>query len=163
MDVLMKAIPVNITKANAIVAKWHRHAKPTQGGLFAVGMGVRGQLVGVAIVGRPVARMLDDGVTCEITRLCVVDGHSHLHVCSNIYGRCIRVARELGWERIITYTLESEPGTSLRASGFTVAAAVRAEATWSTPSRIRVQTVVTLFGDEEKRNAGAKTRWERVL
>jgi N-acetylglutamate synthase-like GNAT family acetyltransferase len=159
----MRAVPLSITKANAHVAKHHRHNKPTQGGLFAVGVAVRGETVGVAIVGRPVARMLDDGETCEVVRLCVSDGVSHLHVCSNLYGRCIRIAREMGYRKVITYTLEEESGASLRAAGFAPVSHVRAAATWSVPSRPRTQTVRTLFGDEQQRPTGPKTRWERTL
>jgi N-acetylglutamate synthase-like GNAT family acetyltransferase len=159
----MKAFPTNITKANAFVMAHHRHCRPTQGGLFAVAVGVRGEVVGVAIVGRPIARKLDDGETCEITRLCVLDGVSHLHACSNLYGRCVRIAREMGYSRVLTYTLEHESGTSLKAAGFTAVAAVDAAVSWSVPSRPRVQTIKTLFGDIEKRPSGPKVRWERSL
>jgi hypothetical protein len=157
------AVPLSVQDANKVVAKWHRHSRPVLSGLFAVGASVRGELVGVAIVGRPVARMLQDGATCEVTRLCVVDGVSGLHVCSSLYGRCLRIARELGYRRVVTYTLASESGASCRAAGFVAVAQLAARPTWDTPSRRREQVSRTLFGDEEKRPTGPKVRWERSL
>lgn len=156
----MKPFPLNITKANAYVAKHHRHSMPVLGAYFAVGIQREGVPCGVAIVGRPKARMLDDGVTVEVLRVCT-DGT--LHACSNLYGRCCRVARELGYERIVTYTLASEPGASLRAAGFVKVADLPARKSWSTPSRPRTDTTVTLFGSEAKRDPGPKSRWERRL
>lgn len=156
----MRPFPLNITKANAYVAKRHRHSKPVQGAYFAVGVQRGGEPCGVAIVGRPIARNNDDGLTVEILRVCT-DGT--LHACSNLYGRCCRVARELGYQRILTYTLASEPGTSLRAAGFTVAAQVAAAKSWSVPSRPRADVIRSLFGDEAKRDTGPKVRWERKL
>lgn len=155
----MKPYPLNITKANAYVAKHHRHSRKVQGAYFAVGVQRYGDLCGVAIVGRPIARNNDDGKTVEILRVCT-DGT--LHACSNLYGRCCRVARELGYERILTYTLASEPGTSLRAAGFAIAAQVAAD-TWNRRGRSRTETVKTLFGDEAKRDTGPKVRWERMI
>lgn len=73
-------------------------------------------MVGVAICGRPVSRHLDDGVTCEINRVCT-DGTRN--ACSMLYGACCRVAKEMGYEKVITYILESENGASLKASNFT--------------------------------------------
>ena len=159
----MKGVPLSITKANVHVARHHRHNKPVKSALFAVGVAVRGKTVGVAIVGRPSARPLDTGENCEIVRLCVEDGVSELHVCSHLYGRCIRAARELGYSMILTYTLASESGASLRAAGFTRAAELKARPTWDTPSRRREQVTRTLFGDVEKRPTGPKVRWERTL
>ena len=75
-----------------------------------------GQLVGVAIVGRPVSRYLDDGMTLEVNRLCSI---GEKNVCSFLYGAAARAARALGYRKIITYTLDSEPGTTLHAAGWT--------------------------------------------
>lgn len=139
------------------VARHHRHNKPPVGALFAIGARVGAELVGVAIVGRPIARRLDDGRTCEVTRLCT-DGTRN--ACSMLYGAAARAAKAIGYGKIITYTLKSEPGTSLRASGWTVAAEVDGAATWSVPSRPRMQT--NLFG-EAQRPTGDKLRWEKTL
>ena len=159
----MRAVPLNLTKANAVVARWHRHNRPTRGGYFAVGVEVKGVLAGVAIVGRPVARMLDDGETVEVTRLCVLDGYGGLHLCSHLYGRCCRVARELGYSKVVTYTLAEESGASLKAAGFARVAELAARPSWSCPSRPRSDSTASLFGAEPKRPAGPKVRWDRLL
>ena len=150
-------LPVTISKARHFVAKHHRHNKPPQGGLFAVGVESNGELVGVAIIGRPIARNLDDGKTCEVVRLCTT---GEANTCSMLYGAAARAAKALGWKRIITYILESEPGTSLRAAGWNKEKAVAAEASWSRPSRPRMQT--NLFG-EDQRPPCAKVRYARIL
>jgi len=139
------------------VARTHRHNKPPQGGLFAVGANLNGALIGVAIVGRPVARMLDDGRTCEVTRCCT---NGTANACSLLYGAVVRASKSLGYRRIITYTLASEPGTSLRASGWTVDAEITGEESWSRASRPRMQT--NLFG-EAQRPPDDKIRWVRLL
>ena len=149
--------PVSITEANRLIRLWHRHNGPVVSGLFAAAVERRGVVCGVAIVGRPVARGLQDGLTCEVTRL-ATDGT--LHACSCLYGVCCRVAKELGWRKIVTYTLATEPGTSLRAAGFERAAELTARPAWDTPARTRAQT--DLFG-QERRPPGAKVRWERQL
>lgn len=73
-------------------------------------------IVGVAICGRPVSRHLDDGMTLEINRLCT---NGHRNACSKLYGACARIAKEMGYKKIVTYILESEHGASLKASNFT--------------------------------------------
>jgi hypothetical protein len=153
----LSLVPCTISAAKHFVAKLHRHNKPPQGGLFAVGAACGGELVAVAIIGRPVARNLDDGKTCEVIRLCT-DGSKN--ACSILYGAAARAAKALGWQRIVTYILASEPGTSLRAAGWMLEKEVPAEASWSRPSRPRMQT--DLFG-EEQRPACGKQRWARIL
>lgn len=108
--------PIHIKAANEYVAAHHRHNIPTVGGKFAVSCYDGDRLCGVAICGRPVSRCLDDGLTLEIYRNCT-DGTRN--ACSKLYGACVRVAASMGYHKIITYTLESEPGASLLASGFT--------------------------------------------
>lgn len=145
--------PITLKAARRVVGEWHRHNKPPVGGLFAVSCVEAGELVGVAIVGRPIARLLDDGVTAEITRVAT---NGTRNACSMLYGACRKAARALGYQRIITYTLATEPGTSLRAAGFVRDADVEAAETWSVPSRPRHQT--NLFG-EQSRPDEAKVRW----
>ena len=77
-------------------------------------------LIGVACCGRPVSRVLDDGLTLEINRLCCLNLEKN--TCSMLYGRSCLVARDMGYRKVITYILESESGVSLRASGFTLEA-----------------------------------------
>lgn len=111
----MKIRPITFRQACDFVSEHHRHHKPTVGCKFSLGLFDEGKLVGVAICGRPVSRKLDDGLTCEVNRLCT-DGTRN--ACSMLYGACCRVAKEMGYEKIITYMLESENGASLKASNF---------------------------------------------
>lgn len=112
---MLKLIPVSLKTANAFVAEHHRHHKPVTGHKFSLGCMREGQLVGVAIVGRPVSRYLDDGLTLEVNRLCST---GEKNVCSFLYGAAARAGKALGYQRIVTYTLDTEPGTSLRAAGW---------------------------------------------
>lgn len=107
--------PIHLKAANEYVAANHRHNIPTVGGKFAVSCYNGERLCGVAVCGRPVSRCLDDGLTLEIYRNCT-DGTRN--ACSKLYGACVRVAQGMGYRSVITYTLASEPGASLRASGF---------------------------------------------
>ena len=115
---MLSLVPVSLKEANAFVAEHHRHHKPTRGHKFSVGCAAEGRLVGVAIVGRPVSRYLDDGLTLEVNRLGTT---GEQNACSMLYGAAARAAKAMGYQKIITYTLDSEPGTSLRAAGWTCA------------------------------------------
>lgn len=108
--------PIHLRPAREFVEQFHRHNIPPVGGKFAVSVHSENGLCGVAICGRPVSRSLDDGETIEIYRNCT-DGTKN--ACSKLYGACCQIARGMGYTKIITYTLESELGSSLRASGFT--------------------------------------------
>lgn len=145
--------PIGITAAREIVGKWHRHNRPPVGGLFAVAAEADGEIVGVVIAGRPVARALDDGFTVELTRNCT-DGHRN--ACSFLYGAARRAAVELGYRTVYTYTLKSESGSSLRAAGFMADKELDQRPTWSCSSRPRIQ--IDLFGTEQ-RPTGEKIRW----
>ena len=94
---------MSIQEANEFVANFHRHSKPTQGGKFAIGASCDG-LFGVAIVGRPIARRLDDGFTAEVLRVCV-NPNAPKNTCSFLYGRCWRIWQQMGGMKMITYTL----------------------------------------------------------
>ena len=117
-------IPITLREANDFVTNFHRHNKKTQGGRFAIGAVYGDVMVGVAIVGRPVARTLQDGLTAEVTRLCVHDD-APKNTCSFLYGRCWRIWQQMGGKRLVTYTLQSESGASLRGVGWKVAAEVK--------------------------------------
>ncbi len=135
-------VPVSLREANAFVAERHRHHGPTRGHKFAVSVGSSdGVMRGVAIAGRPVARALDDGVTLEVLRVCT-DGTPN--VCSMLYGAVRRAAVAMGYppHNVITYTLASEPGTSLRAAGWHLDGVVRGQS-WDRPSRRRVDAAPT--------------------
>lgn len=107
--------PIHLKSACEFIKQYHRHNIPPVGGKFAIACYDNARLCGVAICGRPVARRLDDGETLEIYRCCTDGTHN---ACSKLYGACCRIARDMGYLRIITYTLISEPGTSLRAANF---------------------------------------------
>lgn len=108
--------PVSLAQANAFVEQHHRHHKPVTGHKFSIGCITDGRLAAVAIVGCPVSRYLDDGLTLEVNRLCS-DGTKN--ACSFLYAAAARAAKELGYRRIITYILDTESGASLRAAGWT--------------------------------------------
>lgn len=107
--------PITIADAALFVARHHRHHRRPAGGLFAVAVAKGDDVVGVAIVGRPVARLAADGYTAEVTRLCTLGSKN---ACSMLYAACWRAARALGYQRLITYTLPEEGGASLRAAGW---------------------------------------------
>ena len=124
---------IKLDEANAFVARLHRHHKPVVGHLFSLGAVLDGELVGVAIVGRPVARMRDDGLTAEVTRLCT-DGTRN--ACSFLYGAAARAAFALGFKRIGTYILASENGATLKAAGWRLIGETSG-GSWSRASRER--------------------------
>lgn len=111
----LQIAPITLRAANAYVAEHHRHHKPARGCLFCISVRDDDGVRGVAIVGRPVSRMLDDGYTAEVTRVCT-DGTAN--ACSMLYGAARRAARAVGYQRIVTYTLPGEGGASLRAAGW---------------------------------------------
>lgn len=146
----MKTKRVELAEANAFVAVLHRHHKPVVGHRFSIGASKGGELVGVAITGRPVARMTDQKMIAEITRLCT-DGTKN--ACSFLYAKSARIAEELGFALIQTYILKSESGASLVAAGWT-----RGEetdgGTWNRPSR---------GGRRDDQPQEPKVRWFKTL
>lgn len=112
---MLEVVPITLREANAFVEQNHRHHGPTVGHKFSIGLSDGEKIVGVAIVGRPVARHLDDGWTLEVNRLCT-DGTRN--ACSMLYAAAWRTARAMGYKRLVTYILESENGASLRAAGW---------------------------------------------
>ena len=140
-------VPCLLSDAHSFVEQHHRHHRPSVGGLFAVGCAEGEDVVGVAVVGRPVARMLQDGWTAEVTRLCVLEGHPN--ACSMLYAACWRAARSLGWRKLVTYTLATEGGGSLRAAGWRLIGEAGG-GSWSMPSRPRV----------DRHPTQTKLRWE---
>lgn len=113
---MLRLKPISLREANEYVRQHHRHHKPVTGHKFSIGCESEGRLVGVVIAGRPVSRYLDDGHTLEVTRLCT-DGTKN--ACSFLYAAAARAAKAMGYERIITYTLDTENGASLKAAGWT--------------------------------------------
>lgn len=132
--------PISFAEASEFVSRHHRHHIPPVGAKFSLGLNDGEKVVGVAIVGRPVARMSDNGWTLEVTRLCT-DGTPN--ACSALYAACWRATRALGYRRLITYTLPSEGGTSLRAAGWRMVGE-RGGGSWSRENRPRIDKHPTL-------------------
>lgn len=136
----LRVRPIGLREANAYVERLHRHHPPSRGHKFSVSvLDEHGVLHGVAIAGRPVARHLDDGLTLEVLRVCT-DGTPN--ACSMLYGAVARAGRAMGYERVITYTLADEPGTSLRAAGWHVDGRTKAES-WDRDARPRIDRAPT--------------------
>lgn len=131
--------PINLSEANNFVARLHRHHKPVPGAKFAIAVSDGDRACGVVIVGRPVARMADDGWTLEVNRCCT-DGTRN--ACSCLYGAAWRATRALGFRRLITYTLPQEGGASLRASGWRLLGEAGG-GSWNRESRPRIDTAPT--------------------
>ena len=128
-------MPVTFAQARDFVGDWHRHHRPPVGHKYSIGVAdERDVLVGVAVVGRPVARHLDDGLTLEVTRV-ATDGTPN--ACSLLYAAAWQAAKALGYRTLLTYTQAGESGASLRAAGWRVVAARPPRGGWTTPSRPR--------------------------
>ena len=143
----LRIVPLHFKEAKAFVLQHHRHHKPPVGHKFSIGVADEaGAVRGVCMVGRPVARALDDHKTLEVIRL-ATDGCDN--ACSCLYSAAWRVCREMGYGRLITYILDSESGTSLRATGWKVIG-IRGGGSWTTPSRPR----------DDKHPSQKKVLWE---
>jgi len=142
----LQIVPIKLADANLFVERHHRHHGKVVGHICSVAVAEGNVIRGVAIVGRPVSRRLDDGFTAEVTRCCT-DGAKN--AASMLYGAAWRACKALGYRKLVTYTLTSEPGTSLEASGWRVVAEVEGRS-WHAPSRPRV----------DKHPLQDKLRWE---
>ncbi|TDD97580.1 XF1762 family protein [Actinomadura rubrisoli] len=132
---LLRIVPVRFQDACGFVEMWHRHHAPPVGCKFCLGVADDADVLrGVAIVGRPVARMFDNGLTLEVTRT-ATDGTANAN--SMLYGSAWRAAKALGYRRLVTYTQQGEAGTSLHAAGWRVLAERRSRPGWTCPSRPR--------------------------
>ncbi len=117
---MLIAVPVKQKQAKAFIEQYHRHHKKgSVGDIFRIGIATSDDpknIIGVAQIGRPVAGALDDDETVEVTRVCVKGKVKN--ACSFMYGKAARIAKELGYKKIITYTLPCEGGASLKAVGW---------------------------------------------
>lgn len=146
----LELCPVTFAEAAAFVQLHHRHHPPPIGHKFSVAISREGSIVGVAMVGRPVAREFDDCWTLEVNRTCTT-GEPNAN--SMLYGAAWRAAKALGYRRLITYTLASESGSSLRAAGWRVVAERKPRKGWNMPGRPRVDTTA---------HSVQRTLWEAV-
>lgn len=147
----MNLFPVNQKRAKKFIKKHHRHFPAPAGSVFQIGLQDEDDLIGVIMVGRPVSRRLDDGLTLEINRTCVLDGKKN--ACSKLMSAAARAAKALGYHRIITYTLECESGRSLHAAGFVPEAKVKG-AYWNRTKEPEQQSLFQKYN---------KIRWIRIL
>lgn len=147
----LQITPINLDEANAFVSKLHRHHRPVIGCKFSLAVSKDSVIVGVAIVGRPISRHLDNGWTLEVNRCCT-DGTAN--ACSMLYGASWRVAKNLGYKRLITYTLPEEGGASLRGAGW-ILIGERGGGNWNCKTRPRIDTAKLLQGQ--------KLLWEVAL
>lgn len=145
----MELVHVELKEANAVIDKLHRHHKAVTGHRFSIGAKNEGILVGVAIIGRPVARMTDQKNIVEVLRLCT-DGTKN--ACSFLYGASAKAAKALDYLKIQTFILEEEPGTSLKASGW-VMESFTSGGEWSRQCRNRPKA----------KNTSKKQKWVKYL
>lgn len=149
-------VPLTLAQARRYVAEHHRHNEPPIGHRFSIGLSRDDELVGVVIAGHPVARLADDGRTIELLRL-TTEGDRN--ACSRLYSAACRAAFAMGYRKVITYTLEDEPGTSLRASGF-VEDQLGSGGGWVRENRSSGRAI-GMF-EPVKMPTGPKRRWVRV-
>lgn len=155
IDYGLRECAVTLAEAKQFIGEWHRHNKPPAGWRWGHAVHNGGQLIGVAMVGRPVARKIDHNEVVEVNRLCVrpdLDRALVWNACSQLYTAAANKAEQRGFSKIITYTLESEKGTGLIAAGWTAEATTRG-GTWNRPSRARQDSAPTC----------KKIRWARIL
>lgn len=161
----MKAKPIELKEAQSYINQYHRHHQAAHRDKFRIAAinDDDGKIIGVIQVGRPVSRVLDNGKVLEVLRLCT---NGDRNVCSFLYSRAARIAKEMGYDKIITYILESEDGTSLKASGWKLEADKVGGNDWNVPSRPRevIATQMCLFEEKQKYPVNVKKqRWAKVL
>ena len=139
--------PITLRQANDFIKQHHRHHSSTRGWKFGIALNDGEKIVGVAVAGRPVSRMLDDGYTLEVTRCCT-DGTRN--ACSMLYNSIWRAGKEMGYRKCITYTLKGEGGHSLKGAGWKVANDNAGGGSWSRKNRKRI----------DKHPTEKKIRWE---
>ena len=143
---MLELVPITLAEANMFVEQHHRHHKPVVGHKFSIGLSDGEKVRGVAIIGRPVARMMDNGMTLEVNRCCT-DGVKN--GCSMLYGAAWRAVKAMGYKKLITYTLPEEGGSSLKGAGW-INIGETGGGKWDRIIRPRVDTHPTQ----------AKFRWE---
>jgi len=142
----LEIVPMTLEEANDFVKQYHRHHGKVVGHKFSIGCADGDKVVGVAIIGRPVARYMDNGWTLEVNRLCT-DGTKN--ACSMLYAAAWRATRAMGYKKLITYILNTEPGTSLAAAGWKCIGETNG-GSWNCQARPRV----------DKHPLQSKLRWE---
>ena len=152
-------MPITRKEAREFVARHHRHSQPHVVERFHVGLSDGEKLIGVAVAGDPSARLLCDGTTIEVTRLCTT---GERNAASMLYGAIIRAAKALGYRRAFTYTLATEAGSSLKATGWKWDAELEPQS-WDRPNRARHKSKAPLFGESPAYTPAARIRWRLDL
>lgn len=145
-----EVVPISLKDAKQFVNEHHRHHKSPQGHKFSVGLQVNDELIGVIIAGRPVSRHLDNGVTLEVTRCCVLEGFKN--AVSQLYSSVCKAAKAFGYKKVITYTLVTEQGLSMKAVGFEKEVLSKG-GSWNSASRNR----------KDKHPTIPKFRWVKTI
>lgn len=145
-----EVVPITLKEAQQFVNDHHRHHKHPQGHKFSIGLKINDELIGVIIAGRPVSRHLDDKHTLEVTRCCVLEGFKN--AVSKLYSSVCRAAGAFGYKKVITYTLASEQGSSMKAVGFKLDG-VSDGGSWNSKTRKRI----------DKHPTTQKFRWVKTL
>jgi hypothetical protein len=150
---------------NSFLVKYHKHHGIVQGWKFAIGLFSQGrnEVVGIAICSRPVANKTDNGEVIEVSRVCVMDGIEN--GCSKLLGACARIAKEMGYNKIQTFLLASESGTSMIASGWQLEAENVGGLEWNSSGKmIRTSSITDMFGNVvQKYPKEMKNRWVKPL
>ena len=155
LNMKLQVKPIKQSDAKDFIQQHHRHNKPPVGWRFGAGIWNWETLIGVVMVGRPVARKLDHHSTVEVNRLCIdtnIDPELSAHACSQLYGWSAREAKKRGFEKIITYTLQTESGVSLKAAGWLNEGSAGG-GSWNVKSRPRIDSAPI----------AKKIRWSRQL
>jgi hypothetical protein len=150
----LRVMPITLREANDFVEQFHRHSRRTarDGGKFAIAASDGAGMWGVAIVGNPLSATLMDGFTSEVLRVCTRDG-APKNTCSFLYGRCWRIWQQMGGRRLVTYTLQTESGASLKGAGWKIAGETRPHDRWSSKNDQAQREWQPIYGQ-------AKFRWE---
>lgn len=160
-SIFLQIRPLELREANKFIVAFHRHHDKVQGHKFSIGVFAGEVCAGIAVCGRPVSRHLDNGATIEVTRLCT---GGMKNVCSKLYAACARIAKEMGYEKIQTYILESETGVSLKAAGWECEARGLAGKAWNSSGKmIRTEATINLFEAKAKYPIEKKQRWIKKL
>lgn len=160
---MLKIRPISLKDANDFVELQHRHHRKATGHKFSIAVYDGETLHGVAIVGRPLSRFLDNGKTLEVLRLCT-DGCKN--ACSILYSRCARISKDMGYEKIITYILDEEDGTSLKASGWSLEQDNVGGGDWTNCSRRKEERMyqqLSFISERPKYPIGKKKRYFKDL
>lgn len=156
MSNLYELYPINLSTAKKFINDYHRHNVAPIGWKFGIGLKCKDKLIGVICVGRPIARSLDNGITAEVIRSCVLDNYPNAN--SMLYGAAWRACKAMGYKKMITYTQQDETGSSLKAIGMINIKNLKPRGDWAdaSKSRPRVKPI------KETSNI-SRIRWEITI